>query len=325
MRGPTRYAGAMFLYGPQTRPPDLTLAMQFLIDDLRFDGRQVGWIALKGNSLRLRLDGFELVLAHTETSLPPQAFNGVLRPLAGAVPSDADEAFAGADLARGRVLHSLRHHPFALSVLLRPRGPSPASDPDEALLDMVRECRALVEPVIEAAPPATVIWQPGAVAFTCEEFLASRAETLILPGDREHPVQLTTDNTRPRHRPTLDAAFQPEAAGDPALLDAPVVPAGAEAPRADGARRLQSRSDRADRRSAGQLFGKDRAAARPVALPRLHRQDARLIHAMRAGPAPEADAAARARKRRLNIARVANITALVVWYSVLLQPFSSWI
>lgn len=325
----------MFLYGPQTRPPDLTLAMQFLIDDLRFEGRKVSWIALKGSSLRLRLDGYELVLAHTDGPLPPQAFQGVLRPPAGASRSMTQEAAQLTDLARGRVLHSLRNHPFALSVLLRPRSSSDTADPDAAFLELVRECRALVEPVIEAAPPATVIWQPGAVAFTCEEFLANPAETLILPGDIEHPLQLSDAADRPRQRPSANGFFGNDAAAEPSAT-APALPDPASAgvgtdlsvqatdlSPLPAARTPQSRSDRIARRSAGQLFGKGRATtARPVALPRLHRQDARLAHAMRSGSTPQDEANARARQRRLNMARVANITAVVVWYALLLPPFS---
>lgn len=334
MRGRTRYAGAMLLYGPQARPPDLTLAMQFLIDDLRFEGRKVTWVALKGSSLRLRVEGYELVLAHTDGALPPQAFHGVLRPAAGQwlTPEtpDTDSACAPAseadfnlsrDLARGRVLHSLRHHPCALSVLLRPRGaPLDPARQDEtgeqALLALVRECRALLEPVIEAAQPATVIWQPGAVAYTCEEFLASRAESLVLPADAAHPLQLISDTPRPRDRPALNAFFE---SATPDETTMPVT--STDAPALDGAA-PGSRADRAAGRSSGQLFGTARGKRRPVALPRLHRQDARLAEALRARPAPEAEAAARARQRRLNVARVANLTALALWYMLLLPPIA---
>lgn len=328
MRGRTRYAGAMLLYGPQAQPPDLTLAMQFLIDDLRFDGRRVTWVALKGNSLRLRVEGFELVLAHTDGALPPQAFQGVLRPFRGSLAegeTDGDGApVAGParDLARGRVLHSLRHHPCALSVLLRPRGSPPRggdgdvshAGPDSTLDALIRECRALLEPVIEAAPPATVIWQPGAVAYTCEEFLASRAETLALPGDAAHPLQLVTEKERPRHRPALHGF------GDVSDKEQPALPAPTDSACPPATGTPHSRAGRAAQRSAGQLFGTAHRSGRPVALPRLHRQDARLAEALRARPAPEADAAEKARKRRLNLARAANIAALALWYVMLLPP-----
>lgn len=340
MRGRSRYAGAMLLYGPQARPPDLTLAMQFLIDDLRFEGRKVTWVALKGSSLRLRVEGYELVLAHTDGALPQQAFNGVLRPAAGhwlTSLATEDRSATGAnddmtqdtgrDLARGRVLHSLRHHPCALSVLLRPRGtlPDPAPQGDsveEALLSLVRECRALLEPVIEAAPPATIIWQPGAVAYTCEEFLASRAEALVRPGDAARPLQLVSDAERPRDRPALHAHFD-AILSDESALPATRAPSSDERALASASPLPQSRMDRTARRSAGQLFGSARATRRPVALPRLHRQDARLAQAMRAAHlAPEAEAAARARQRRLNVARIANLTALALWYMLLLPPIS---
>ncbi|KPQ06803.1 MAG: hypothetical protein HLUCCA12_09350 [Rhodobacteraceae bacterium HLUCCA12] len=339
MRGSNRYAGAMFLYGPNSPAPDLTLAMQFLIDDLRFDGRRVDWVALKNGSLRLRLQGHELVLALTDSPLPPHAFQGVLRPRSSARPQTADAAQSGdgdavpgrTDLARGRVLHTLRHHPFALSVLLRPRCMSDDERPDTALLSLVRECRALVEPVIEAAPPAAVIWQPGTVAFTCEEFLASRAESLIHPGDRDRPLQLTTEDERPRHRPNMRGAGSGQPAQAIALEAAAALPQMGE-PSSETALAVAdtpddiasaSRNDRAARRSAGHLFGKRDAQDRPVTLPRPHRADARLAEAMRAGPSPQEVAEARARQRRLNLARVANVTTIAVWYSIYFKPFVS--
>jgi len=339
MRGRTRYAGAMLLYGPQARPPDLTLVMQFLIDDLRFEGRKVTWIALKGSSLRLRFEGYELVLAHTDGALPPQAFHGVLRPgPALLLTPDAVEDSPAPDhaltkqhdLARGRVLHSLRHHPCALSVLLRPRGAQPAApdaDTQDAPLRLIRECRALLEPVIEAAAPATVIWQPGAVAYTCEEFLASRAETLLLPGDTAHPLRVVTDEERPRNRPVLHPfqdAVLPDGAPHIAVADVgtDLLSATDENAPAPACAQPQSRTERAARRSAGQLFSGTRRGSRPVTLPRLHRQDARLAEALRARPAPETEAVTRARQRRLNLARVANVTALALWFMLLLPPIA---
>lgn len=338
MRGTTRYAGAMLLFGPQQQPPDLTLAMQFLMDDLRFEGRKVTWISLKGSSLRLRVEGFELVLAHTSEPLPPQAFHGVFRPATGRADA-ADSRPDGADLARGRVLHALRQHQFALSVLLRPRGTPVRDDPDAALMELVRECRAMIEPVIEAAPPSAVLWQPGAVAFTCEEFLASRAETLLLPGDQASPLQFDTALEKPRFRPavTFDSpenarqaapirGVLPEESADAPAAGTPNLPAviGRRPPRAAPA--PASRSDRAAMRSAGQLFNSaERASARPVALPRLHRQDARLAQALRGGEPAEANKRSIAARRRINLARAANCAAVILWYVVLLPPLSGWI
>lgn len=346
MRGKTRYAGAMLLYGPQRQPPDLTLAMQFLMDDLRFEGRKVTWIALKGSSLRLRVEGYELVLAHTSEPLPPQAFQGVYRPRENRA-EDAHQADDRTDLARGRVLHALRQHQYALSVLLRPRGTPACEDPDAALLVLVRECRAMIEPVIEAAPPSAVLWQPGAIAFTCEEFLASRAELLLLPGNHATPLQFDAAAEKPRYRPAL--AFPDPAAirktdviaTDTASDMVPENPTEAStATQKDAAVHLpvvfgrrpprvgstpQSRNDRVARRSAGQLFSStDRASARPVALPRLHRQDARLVQALRDGEPPEIGKPAIGRRRRINLARAANCAALILWYAVLLQPLSNW-
>lgn len=342
MRGKARYAGAMLLYGTQRQPPDLTLAMQFLMDDLRFEGRKVTWIALKGSSLRLRVEGYELVLAHTSEPLPPQAFQGVYRPRDCST-EDPHQADDRTDLARGRVLHALRQHQYALSVLLRPRGTPAYEDPDEALLVLMRECRAMIEPVIEAAPPSAVLWQPGAIAFTCEEFLASRAEMLLLPGNHATPLQFDAALEKPRYRPALTfpdpaTARQTDTANDLVLVEpaetstatqqeaAVNLPSvfGRRPPRAGST--PQSRSDRVAKRSAGQLFSSaERANARPVALPRLHRQDARLVQALRAGLPSDAGKSAIGRRRRINVARAANCAALILWYAVLLQPLSDWI
>jgi len=336
MRGRTRYAGAMLLYGPQQQPPDLTLAMQFLMDDLRFEGRTVTWIALKSGSLRLRVEGYELVLAHASEPLPPQAFHGTYRP-AKASTEGADEADDSTDLARGRVLHSLRQHRCALSVLLRPRGAAVSDDPHETLLTLVRECRAMIEPVIEAAPPSVVLWQPGAVAFTCAEFLTSRAEELLVSGNRANLLQFDADAEKPRYRPALafgePVAPKGLAPAQPAEICTQTQPAGeVHLPAvisqlsARSASAPHSRSERAAKRSAGQLFASTgRASARPIALPRLHRQDVRLAQAMRAVDLPEVGKAAITSRRRINLARAANCAAMILWFVVLLEPLVGWI
>lgn len=310
MRGRNGYVGAVLLYGPQPRPPDLPFVLQCLLEDQRLERRPVSGVQLKGTSLRLRLEGMELVLTRSDTPLPLHAIDRALRPVLARFPRHRAAITAGdaesrtpptTDLARGRVLHMMRHHHFALSLLLRARNGHFGEDGAEVLLTLTEECRALLEPVIAAAPPRALIWQPGAVAYTCDEFLSLRGADLLLPGDRGNVLHLSDYDPRLRNRPGLFAweeaptalATPPDAAPDAAHSDAAPadpLPPGANAQASGTARlptaALPSRTATSpetdvtiDRpRSAGRLFGTGRTAA---PLPRLYRQDARLAQALR--------------------------------------------
>lgn len=199
MRTRNGYVGAALLYG--TQPPALPHVLQFLLHDLYLEGRPVGGVQLKGPTLRLRFEGYELILTQSDQPLPARALDGALRPRSTARP--LADAPVPTDLARGRVLHALRSHRHALSVLLRARGGRRSDDPPDALLHLTSECRAMLEAVIEAMPPRAVVWQPGAVAFTCEEFLATRADTLLDAGDRANVLCLSAHTHAAADRPAL--------------------------------------------------------------------------------------------------------------------------
>ncbi|MFN3954733.1 MAG: hypothetical protein ACK4LQ_09790 [Pararhodobacter sp.] len=199
MRTRNGYVGAALLYG--TQPPALPHVLQFLLHDLYLEGRLVGGVQLKGPTLRLRFEGYELILTQSDQPLPARALDGALRPRRAA--GERTEAPPPADLARGRVLHALRSHRHALSVLLRARGGRRSEDPPDALLHLTSECRAMLEAVIEAMPPRAVVWQPGAVAFTCEEFLATRADALLDAGDRANVLCLSAHAHAAADRPAL--------------------------------------------------------------------------------------------------------------------------
>ena len=159
MRHRTGIAGATLLFGPQDRPPDLVQAMQFLLDDLRGDGRRIAALKLTPATLRLRAEPFELVLTMADGALPVSALHGLLRPACGTAP----------DFARVHLGRALRLHSHAMGFLIRRRG-APLPDLDAALSLLAREGRFCLLPVIEAMPPSVVIWQPGALALTADEF-----------------------------------------------------------------------------------------------------------------------------------------------------------
>ena len=249
MRTRNGYVGATLLYGPQS--PVLPHVLQFLLHDLYLEGRAVSGVQLKGPTLRLRFEGYELILTQSDQPLPARAFEGALRPRralprsqGSAAPRPAGEGISGdegqvvADMARGRVLHALRNHRYALSVLLRARGGRRSDDPPDAFAQLAGECRAMLEAVIEATPPRAVVWQPGAVAFTCEEFLASRAETLLDGGDPANVLSLSAHAHAVADRPaladwSLSPASEPSQQGAAPTTNPPrqVAPPPAPAPR----------------------------------------------------------------------------------------------
>lgn len=242
MRKGTGIAGATLLYGPQEPVPDLVLAMQFLIDDLRGAGRRIGGIKLNAGGLRIRSDPFDMVLTLAPAPLPTRALEGVLRPRLG----------SGPDFARVHLTRALRRHQHALGFLLRRRGALPA-DPESAARDLIREGRLSLLPVLEAAPPSVLVWQPGGLALTLQEFRALDAGVLMRAGDPD---------TR---------------------LLAPMPPGRQALPRPDQPlpqARPDSRLEREQGRSGGQMFGTQRPL-RARGLPGLDRDQERLSAALR--------------------------------------------
>ncbi|GAB4261454.1 MAG: hypothetical protein Kow0013_05990 [Pararhodobacter sp.] len=228
MRTGKGIAGATLLYGPQSAAPDLLLAMQFLLDDLRGDGRRVSGLRLSGGTLRLRCDGYEIILTLAPQPLPPGSFDGVMRP----APADP----ARPDVARVHFHRLLQRHGHALGFLMRRRNAAPA-DPASGALALAGEARLALLPVLEAAPPDLLVWHPGGLVLTLDEFRALKAEGLLIPGDPESRFHLLPRDTPP--------AIRPPGAGQ-------VVPLHPH-PRAPKA--PDSRLARASARSGGRLFG----------------------------------------------------------------------
>jgi hypothetical protein len=269
MRAGTGIAGATLLYGPHSAAPDLLAAMQFLVDDLRGDGRRIAGLRLSGGTLRLRCDGYEIILSLAPAPLPPGSFHGVMRP--------AGHAGNGPDIARVHFQRVLQHHGHALGFLLRRRGAPP---PDAALAAqaLAREGRLALLPVIDAAPPDLLVWQPTGLVLTLAEFQALPAPDLLLPGNPQTRFHLPAVRAPRPARPLL-------------------APAGSVAP--------VTRADRAALRSGGRLFGGE-PGQHPPPLTRAERTDDALTRALRGGrPAPTA------RPRRLD--RAASFSVLALW------------
>lgn len=253
----------------------MVLASQFLIDDLRRDGRTISGVRISRHALRLRADGFDMALSLTDAPLPIHAFTGASRPWPHC-----------SDLARGRVLHALRHHRWVLGVLMRLRGTQPGQGMDERLLLLPGECRSLIATVAEAAPPALVIWQSNGAICTASEFLrlpaalldgpASALDPLCLtgtmPGPRERPAPVASPDQAPvtprravpaLAKPAETSARQSAATKPPAYTDGPArhgLPASQTlvaktAPSRPGQPPPDSRAVRAQRQSGGRLFG----------------------------------------------------------------------
>ena len=241
MRKGTGIAGATLLYGPEEPVPDLVLAMQFLIDDLRGSGRRIGGIKLNAAGLRIRSDPFDIVLTLAPAPLPARAIEGVVRP----------HREPGPDFARVHLARALRRHRHALGFLLRRRGALPP-DAETAAHELIREGRLSLLPVIEAAPPALLVWQPGGLALTLAEFRALDPALLTQPGDPESRLL----------RPT---------APDRQSVARPALPPATPKP--------TSSLDRDRQHSLGTLFGTERIRAR--GLPAIDRDQERLTAALR--------------------------------------------
>lgn len=208
MRKGSGIAGATLLYGRRHGAPDLLLAMQVLIDDLRGAGRGISGVKLAGATLRLRAEPYEIVFTLTDGPLPHEAVRGLLRPPVGEAP----------DFARVHLARHLITHTRALAFLLRRRG-APPPDPDEALLALMREGQLALLPILRAASPALIIWQPGGLALTVAEFRAADPALLLTPGDVSAPLRLPRADRLglPRPGAMVDAAPPPAPPRPPAI------------------------------------------------------------------------------------------------------------
>lgn len=257
MRKGTGIAGATLLFGSRDKAPDLVQAMQYLLDDLRAEGRRIAAMKLTPSTLRLRADPYEMVLTVANAPLPTSAMQGLLRPPAGDAP----------DFPRVHLIRTLRHHHHAMGVLLRRRG-APIPDLDEAFESLADEGRFVLMSVVEAAAPSLVIWQPGGLVLSAEEFRHAGLDLLLHPGDPALPLAVPPPDAARLSRPGTSSRalvpLQPDESASRAL-------------RLAGA-------------SRGHLFGP--GADRPTLVPRLDRASDRILAALR-DPAPPAGARGR--------------------------------
>jgi hypothetical protein len=282
MRKAQGIVGATLLYGPNDPSPDLVAAMQFLVDDLRAEGRRISGLRLGARSLRLRADEFELALTLADGPLPPHALTGITRP--GAHQPDRP------DLSRARLVRNLHAHTHALGLILRRRGALPPdTDTDAMARDLAQRGRLLLLPVFEATPPCVLIWQPGGLLFTTSEFLAADIATLLTPPDPRARLLMSPPDRRLALRP---------APGD--RLQRPT---------------MANRSDRAERRSAGRVFG-TQPAQRPFTLPQLDAETGRLSAALRGAP----PAIAPTPSRRLPV-----VAVMALWGLLLQKLLVGWL
>ncbi|PTX05201.1 hypothetical protein [Pararhodobacter aggregans] len=247
MRKGSGIAGATMLFGPRDKAPDLVQAMQYLLDDLRSEGRRIAAIKLTPSTLRLRTDPYELVLTVAEAPLPFTSMQGLLRPPMGEAP----------DFARVHLGRTLRIHRHAMGFLLRRRG-APILDLDEAMRTLAEEGRFCLLPVIEATAPSMLVWQPGGLVLTTEEFRRAGVDLLLQPGDARVPLTPPRSDRLALPRPGASALMTDASPPDPV-----------------------TRQDRADAASLGRLFGRREPPGRAPLLPRLDRASDRVTAALR--------------------------------------------
>jgi len=219
--------------------------MQFLVDDLRAEGRRITGLKLGSRSLRLRADGFDLALTHASGPLPPAALTCVRR--------SSPDARDTPDLVRARLTRNLRQHSHAMGFIIRQRG-ALTGEFHALAHDIAQLGRRCLLPVFEAAPPGLLVWQPGGLLFTMSEFLSIEIDELL---DVPDPDARTLISASPRR-----------AAVRPVTVVRPIRPA------------TTSRQERAEQQSVGRLFGTPNPA-RPRVLPRIDSSDDQLTAAFR--------------------------------------------
>lgn len=277
-------AGATLLYGQHQDAPDLLLAMQTLLDDLRGDGRRINGVKLAGNALRLRADPFEIVLTLAAGPLPAGALHGLTRP----------QRTEGPDFARVHLSRMLRVHRHTLGFLIRRRG-APLPDPAAAAQHLTREGQLCLMPLFRVAPPALLIWHPGGLVLTADEFSAAAPGLLLSPGDASAPLAVSRPERVGLSRPDSEGLFAlpppPEADPEPAVAEGP--------------------------RSIGRLFSADPPPSLPRSTPvaGIERASDRVTLALRGGGA--AGRARFATPRRL--ARL-TLAAMLPWL-----PWLGWL
>lgn len=272
--------GATLLYGPNDPVPDLVPVMQFLVDDLRAEERPIFGLRLGAKSLRLRTDGFDLAVTHAHGPLPPEALV-----FTRCLPAKGPDA---PDLVRARLSRNLRDHRHAMGFIVRQRG-ALTEDSDALARALTKLGRRCLLPVFEAAPPCLLVWQPGGLLFTPAEFMDLDLADLIASPDSTKSALISGGVHRRAARP------------NPGVR--PMRPT------------TDSRAIRADKQSAGRLFGYSQSL-RPRVFARPDTDDPALKAALRTttttSPAPI--------KFRLQ-----RIVVAALWIVLLPQILASWL
>ncbi len=289
----TGLSGATLLYGAAAAAPDLVLAAQFLIDDLRRDGWRIAGVRVGAREVRLRVDGFDLAMTLADEPLPDCVTAALMRP---SRPAEAP------DLARARVWHLLSRHHMILGVLIRARGARARQAIEDDREDLASTCQTLVCTIAEAAPPDLVLWQASGAVLSPAEFRKAPLAFLTLTSADAglEPIRaagLPTNRPRARTAPqttALQAApgAQPFALPMPApepettSSTRPAKPSGGNGQPPGMSHPPDSRDARAARASSGRLFGKNRKIRCRVVISGESAESERLRNAMRQDAQP---------------------------------------
>ncbi len=298
LKNRTGLSGATLLYGATAPAPDLVLAAQFLIDDLRRDGWRIAGLRIGAREVRLRVDGFDLAMTLADEPLPDCVSAALMRP---SRPAEAP------DLARARVWHLLGRHHMILGVLIRARGARARRAIEDGREDLAGICQTLVCTIAEAAPPDLVLWQASGAVLSPAEFRKVPLTFLTLTGADAGLEPIRTagrppDSARARAAPKV-AELQAPPGGQPGALLAPaekpdciagaqpVGQSGRNGQRPGMPDRPDSRIARAARASSGRLFGKTRKARCRIVISGEGAESERLRRAMRQNARPGRHAA----------------------------------
>lgn len=256
----TTFAGCattVLVYGPESPPPDLTVIVQFLLDDLCVEGWRVSRLWLGRRGAHMVFDTLDLTLALLDSHAIARRLDGAMRP---ARPPGSIRP----DPLRARLSHRLLGGSHGLSITLRPTTLA-AANPDTRDHERAELARLCLLPTVEAAEPDALYWHPRRLLLGVGELVNGSAETLLAAPDPE--TALTTGPQPPRCRPRDRDRVRP---AHPRVIRP----------------RPHTRAQRAARASAGRLFGPP--GSRPsTPLPRPDRALARLAAALR-NPDPHA-------------------------------------
>lgn len=244
----TGLATAVLLYGPQDPPPDLPVIMQFLLDDLRAEGWRIERMWLGEQGAHAVFDGQDLVIARLDRDATAQRLQGTMRPVQTLGATQPD-------LLRARVARSLQGAAAGLSITVQFAAQCHGGCTGDLL--RARMARLCLLPIVEAAPPTALMWEPSKLLLGTAEFQVAAVDLLLAIPDPDSA--LGTCNTPARSRPKERVR--------------PVHPRLIRP-------RPHTRAQRVARSSAGRLFGPP-GLRNTNPLPRPDRAVARIKQALR--------------------------------------------